>query len=190
VGATLLYPDGVVQHSGVIVGLHDGAEHAFKTLAFRHDSAGYLCGLHATREYSAVTAACMLVPAGVFHAVQGYNEKLEVGFNDTDLCLRIGQKGYRVINCADAILLHHESQSRGKCPGQDPHIQDTVLFRHSHQYLFQNGDPHFSPLLARDNPTFVLDPSARLKLVTRYRSVTGPLPKLRRPSPVARERDC
>ena len=181
VGATLLYPDGTVQHSGVIVGMHDSAEHAFKTVLFRSDEAGYGASLHATREYSAVTAACMLVPAEVFHAVGGYDEKLEVGYNDTDLCLRIGQKGYRVVNCAEAILVHHESASRGKSlDGRDRHPRDSALFRRRYKDFLRGTDPHFSPLLAKDNPTFVLDFSARLATRIDYATVTDFLPKGRR----------
>ena len=114
VGATLLYPDRRVQHAGVIVGINGAAEHGYKFVQFDDNNPGYGSGLHATREFSAVTAACMLVRADVFRAAGGFDEKLEVGFNDTDLCLRIGQKGYKVVNCSDAILTHHESASRGK----------------------------------------------------------------------------
>ena len=188
VGATLLYPNGAVQHSGVIIGLHGAAEHAFKTVPFLADDPGFGASLHATREYSAVTAACMLVPTEAFHAVRGYDEDLEVGFNDTDLCLRIHQKGYRIINCAEAVLTHHESASRGKShSGHDPHPQDSALFKNRHQNIFKVGDPHFSPLLAKDNPTFILDFSARLTPLIQYRTVTDFLPKYLRISAVTGE---
>ena len=108
VGANLLYPDGTVQHSGVIIGIRGLAEHAHKTVPLRANDAGYNGSLHATREYSAVTAACMLVPAKVFREAGGFDELLAVGFNDTDLCLRIQDHGYVIVNCADAVLLHHE----------------------------------------------------------------------------------
>ena len=116
VGATLLYPNGLVQHSGVIVGLHGVADHAFRALPYSTEKSGYGGSLHAAREYSAVTAACMLVPAPVFSEVGGFDEKLVVGFGDTDLCLRIVNKGYRAINCAEAVLFHHELASSRKRP--------------------------------------------------------------------------
>ncbi len=177
VGATLLYPSGSVQHSGVVIGMHGAAEHAFKTLPFRSRDPGYGAGLHATRDYSAVTAACMLVPAEAFAAVSGFDESLAVGFNDTDLCLRMGLKGYRSINCADAVLVHHESATRGKETGGDPHPGDTALFVSRYAELMQSGDPYFSPLLDKANPTFVMDPLVRKKRFVRARSVTRFLPK-------------
>jgi GT2 family glycosyltransferase len=184
VGATLLYPDGSVQHSGVIVGLKGTAEHAFKTVPFRSDEPGYGAGLHATREYSAVTAACMLVPATAFNAVGGFDEDLEVGFNDTDLCLRIGSKGYRIINCADAVLLHHESATRGRDVGFDPHPADSALFVSRYADFMRAGDPHFSSLLDPNNPTIALDPAARMRPYVTSRSVSDFLPKNRRTRPV------
>jgi len=177
VGATLVYPDGSVQHSGVIVGLCGPAEHAFKTVPFRSDAPGHGAGLHATREYSAVTAACMLVPAQVFHAVHGFDEQLAVGFNDTDLCLRIGKMGNRIVNCAEAVLVHHESATRGQSlDGHDAHPQDSALFVRRYKDLIKFGDPHFSPLLSNEDATLVLKPSARLEPSIRYSTVTNFLP--------------
>jgi GT2 family glycosyltransferase len=177
VGATLLYPDGSVQHSGVIVGLCGLAEHAFKTVPFRSDAPGYGAGLHATREYSAVTAACMLVPARAFHAVHGFDERLAVGFNDTDLCLRIGKLGNRIVNCAEAVLIHHESATRGQSlDGHDAHPQDSDLFARRYKDLIASGDPHFSPLLSTGDATIVLNPVARLEPSIRFRTVTNFLP--------------
>jgi GT2 family glycosyltransferase len=187
VGATLLFPDRTVQHAGVIVGLYEAAEHAFKSLSYRGDEPGYGAGLHATREYCAVTAACMLVPAEVFRAVKGFDERLKVGFNDTDLCLRIGQQGYRILNCGEAVLMHHESVSRGKGPeGYDPHPRDSALFRSRYKRLLREGDPHFSPLLGLDNTVFGLRSMARLSRTIRYRSQTDFLPRGRRGAPVTR----
>lgn len=179
VGATLLYPDGTVQHSGVIVGMQGAAEHAHKTLPFAVEKPGYLSGLHATRQYSAVTAACLLVPADCFRAVEGFDPRLEVGFNDTDLCLRIGDLGYRIVNCEEAVLLHHESASRGKGQHGDPHPRDSAFFLQRHAARLAT-DPHFSPLLNRDDPTFVLRDGAVLQDEIQYRSVTDILPKGRR----------
>ncbi len=187
VGATLLYPDGLVQHSGVIVGLHGAAEHAFKTVPFRTDDPAYGASLHATREYSAVTAACMMVPADVFNAVGGFDEKLVVGYNDTDLCLRIGRRGYRIVNCAEAILVHHESATRGRWPGYDPHSNDSAAFVGRYKVAIEAGDPHFSPLLSPDNPTYVLNQSARLKSKVDYSTVSGFLPKAMRRAAAAPE---
>lgn len=180
VGATLLYPNGRVQHAGVAVGLMGTAEHLYKTLPFRPDAPGFLCGLHATRSVSAVTGACLLIPAAVFEEVGGFDEDLPVGFNDTDLCLRIGATGRRVLVSAEAVLLHDESVSRGVTrPGDDHHPADTARFRARHAALLAEGDHHLSPLLARDNPTLLLDPRARRTAATRWRSTASVLPLAR-----------
>ena len=170
VGSTLLYPNGTVQHGGVIVGMRGVAEHVFKFVPFKMGGA-HRAALHATREYSAVTAACMLVPSPVFHQVGGFDETLAVGFNDTDLCLRIGYAGFKVVNCADAVLIHHESASRGKShSGGDPHPEDSALFRQRHRAIIENGDAFFSPLLSREHPEIQLDPLRRLSATVAYRT--------------------
>jgi len=183
VGATLLYPYGLVQHSGVILGLDSMAEHAFRDAPYAPDMPGYGASLHATREYSAVTAACILLPQAAFHAVGGFDEGFAVGFGDIDLCLRIGQAGYKVVNCAQAVLIHHESATRGKSFVGDPHPQDTKLFRQRHRAFLQAGDPCFSPLLATDRPAFEVSPATRFSTVVRYRTASGFLPGKRTANP-------
>jgi GT2 family glycosyltransferase len=178
VGATLLYPDGTIQHSGVVIGMHGGADHLHKKLRFKKEDSGYNGSIHATRECSAVTGACMLVPAEIFQQVDGFDERLRVGFNDIDLCLRIRKEGYLIVNCAEAMLVHYESATRGKsCDGNDPHPADTGLFIQRHKDLIDGGDPYFSPLLSRYHTTIVLDPTARHTPKIRYRTVTDFLPK-------------
>jgi GT2 family glycosyltransferase/SAM-dependent methyltransferase len=153
VGATLLYPDDRIQHAGVAVGLLGAAEHCFKFLPFYQGGspatyADY--SVLAVRDYSAVTAACMLVRADVFSEVGGFDEALAVGFGDTDLCLRVRQRGYLVLNHGDAVLHHAESASRG-ISAFDPHPADSHFFVDRYRDLIDSGDPFFSPLLARDS---------------------------------------
>lgn len=187
VGATLLYLDGSIQHSGVVVGLHGVADHAFRSLPYSKEYSGYGGSHHAAREYSAVTAACMLVPAPVFSSVGGYDEEFAVGFGDTDLCLRIVGQGYRAVNCAEAVLLHHESATRGKnLSGGDPHPTDTAAFRRRYGDFIHRSDPHFSPLLCPNDPQFRMDPSARLAPLVNYRTVSNFLPKGKRAPGLAR----
>jgi O-antigen biosynthesis protein len=113
VGAKLLYPNGLIQHAGVVMGYGGGAGHAHKY--FPRNSRGYLKRLVATNNFSAVTAACMLVKKIDFIEVGGFNEKdLTVAFNDVDLCLKVLGLGKRNLYCADAVLYHHESISRGE----------------------------------------------------------------------------
>ena len=111
VGAKLLFPDGKVQHAGVILGLSGGgADHPF--LGLPAEDRGYYGRLVLTQNYEAVTAACMAVRRAVFDAVDGFSTDFPVQFNDVDLCLKIGANGLRVVWTPDAILMHHGSASQ------------------------------------------------------------------------------
>jgi len=112
VGAKLLYPNGGVQHAGVVLGVGGVADHAFRGL--NGNAAGYTALAITAREVSAVTAACMLVRSKAFEAVGGFDEaELGVAFNDIDLCLKLRAAGYRIIFNPDAVAEHFESMSRG-----------------------------------------------------------------------------
>jgi GT2 family glycosyltransferase/SAM-dependent methyltransferase len=112
VGAKLYYPDRTIQHAGVVLGLSGGvADHSHKHFSGR--SYGYFGALKCIRNYSAVTAACMMVRKEVFDAVGGFDEQLQVAFNDVDFCLRVRDQGYRIVWTPYCELIHHESVSRG-----------------------------------------------------------------------------
>jgi GT2 family glycosyltransferase len=112
VGAKLLYSDGRIQHAGVVLGYGGGAGHAHKYFPRYH--MGYLNRLGATGNYSAVTAACLLVKKHDYLAVNGLDEvAFKVEFNDVDFCLKVLGLGRRNIYCAEAELFHYESISRG-----------------------------------------------------------------------------
>jgi glycosyltransferase involved in cell wall biosynthesis len=112
VGARLLYPNGLLQHGGVILGIGGVAGHNHKGRP-RHDP-GYFNRAILRQNLSAVTAACMLCRKEVFEKVGGFEEgALSVAFNDVDLCLKIRREGYLVVYNPHAELYHHESASRG-----------------------------------------------------------------------------
>jgi GT2 family glycosyltransferase len=114
VGARLLFPDGRIQHAGVILGAGGGglADHAHKGLP--PDNHGYFARASLAQEVSAVTAACMLVRRSIYLEVGGFEEeRLKVAFNDVDFCLRLQAAGYRIIYTPYAELQHWESASRG-----------------------------------------------------------------------------
>ena len=111
VGARLYYPDGTIQHAGVIVGLGGIAGHAFKDFS-KHDG-GYFYRILCTQNYSAVTAACMMMSKRLFDEVGGFDERLKVAFNDIDLCMSIRKKGKLIVYTPYAELYHYESKSRG-----------------------------------------------------------------------------
>jgi GT2 family glycosyltransferase/glycosyltransferase involved in cell wall biosynthesis len=148
VGAKLLYPDReTIQHAGVCVGAYGAAEHYGKRV--RHASEveqGYAELLTINREVAAVTAACMLIRREAFEEIGGFDESIAVGFGDVDLCLRVGQRGYRVVFCPYAQLVHHESYTRGTSnPNRDPHPEDSALYHSKWKQLLQAGDPFYNP---------------------------------------------
>ncbi len=112
VGARLLYPDGRIQHAGVVIGMGNAAGHAHRLL--HPDEEGYF-HRHALPQFaSAVTAACLVVVRDRFLAVGGLDERnFSVAFNDVDLCMRLNQRGWQSLYEPRATLIHHESVSRG-----------------------------------------------------------------------------
>ncbi|MCG6205022.1 glycosyltransferase [Rhodopseudomonas sp. HC1] len=112
VGAKLLYPDGRLQHGGVVLGVGGVANHF--NVGLGRDEVGYFGRNLLASDVSAVTGACLVVRKSVFEEVGGLNEEdLPVAFNDVDLCLKILAKGYRNVWTPHAELYHHESASRG-----------------------------------------------------------------------------
>lgn len=112
VGARLLYPDGRIQHAGVVIGVGNAAGHAHRFV--RADEEGYFHRHNLPQFTSAVTAACLVVERKKFLAVGGLNEvDFPVAFNDVDLCLRLNQRGWQSLYEPRATLIHHESVSRG-----------------------------------------------------------------------------
>lgn len=141
VGAKLLYPDGRIQHAGVVIGIRGMAGHAFKYS--RNNEQGYHGLAHLVRNVSAVTAACMLVSRSIFERVKGFNPELSVEYNDVDLCLRIAEEGYRVLYVPDAVLYHYESVTRrgSRCR------LDEERAREIWGGVIRRGDPYYNPNL-------------------------------------------
>jgi len=112
VGAKLLYPNRLIQHAGVVLGMRQGlATHAFQF--FEADHPGYLHMLDAVKRYSAVTGACLAVSRGKFEEVGGFDgESFPVSLNDVDLCLKLDAAGYRNLVTPHARLIHKESATR------------------------------------------------------------------------------
>ena len=149
VGARLLNPDNTVQHAGMVVGVGDMAEHAFH--GFPADHPGVCRQLQITRNYTAVTAACLLTRRDVFKEVGGFDEKrLPVSYNDVDLCLKMRRAGYLIVYTPFARLYHHESASRrAVAPLEAEVIQERwpeILQR----------DPYYNPNLSRKRADFSL----------------------------------
>jgi GT2 family glycosyltransferase len=147
VGARLLYPDGRLQHCGVVVGLGGAAGHPL--VGLYGEDAGYLSMAVATRECSAVTGACLATRRVVFDELNGFDESLGVDLNDIDLCLRAGACGYRTLYEPSAELVHYESPSRGTAGG----VGDLVRFIERWKGYIVQGDPYLNPHLTRADPS-------------------------------------
>ncbi len=155
VGAKLYYSNDTIQHGGVIIGLWGVAGHAHKHLD--RYAPGYLGRAMCTQNFSAVTAACMLVRKEVFDLVGGLDEEnLKVSFNDVDFCLKVREAGYRNLWTPYAELYHHESLSRG--PEDTPEKKarerreiEYMKIRWGHRL---SSDPCYSPNLTRHMENF------------------------------------
>lgn len=169
VGAHLLYPDHTLQHSGVIFGLAGPADHSHKF--HPHGSMGWNGSLYCDRDYSAVTAACMLVEAKAFEDIRGFDESLAIGFNDTDLCLRLREKGYLLLQTPHAILFHLESQSR---LADRSHPADTEKFLRKYKAWIDQGDPYYSPYLDHEGFTHLPRLGAKCSLEVQVRLESTP----------------
>ena len=156
VGAKLLYPDGSIQHAGIVIGIGEAAGHAHRFLAAGQP--GYFGVAHVPQFISAVTAACLVVEKSKFGAVGGLDETIAVAFNDVDLCLKLQAAGWRNVYAPQAVMVHHESKSRGI----DVLPASVERFRGEHQALQSRWstksyqDPNHHPNLDRHSETFVI----------------------------------
>ena len=143
VGPKLLYPDGTIQHAGVILGPFQGTCHAF--VRFPGDTAGQFGLPNATREYSAVTFACAMLRRELFDEVGPLDAaRLPIAFNDTEFCLRVGAAGYKVLYTPHAVLTHHESVTK-KVIAQPSEIG----YLRTHWGHVIAHDPSYNPNLTR-----------------------------------------
>lgn len=143
VGAVLLFPDGRIQHAGVVLGIRGGAAHAFKFHPWTEPAYHHYPQL--TREWSAVTGACLAVRRDTFWAVGGFDEAFAASFNDIDFCLRLGERGLRVLCAPAARLVHHETVSRPRA--MDPEEVRRFVARWGARLA--RPDPFYSPHLSQ-----------------------------------------
>jgi GT2 family glycosyltransferase len=142
-GPLLLYPDGTIQHAGVVVGMGGWADHVFKGQSPVHHQHLFTSPAM-RRNVLAVTGACMAIEASKFRKLGGFDESFVVCGSDVELCLRAHAAGYLNVYVAEARLIHHESKSR------DPRaIPENDFVRSAQAYgpYRDNGDPFYSPNL-------------------------------------------
>lgn len=150
VGAKLLYPDGTLQHAGVVIGLGGVAGHPHLFLPADHP--GYFARAQLTQNMSAVTFACAMTRRQVFEQLGGLNEQdLTIAFNDVDYCLRAREAGYLIVYTPNAVLYHHESKSRGyedNPEKQKRFAAETAYIQRRHAETLKKGDPYYNPNLS------------------------------------------
>lgn len=147
VGAKLLYPNGRIQHAGVVIGVGGYSGHVHRQLPA--DYVDHLGRLRVPHEVSAVTAACLAVRRQSWDDVGGFDETFAVDFNDIDFCLRLRQRGLRNIWTPHAVLGHEESASRRSDTSKLPprFMAEAKLFAARWQGEIQ-ADPYFHPALS------------------------------------------
>lgn len=184
VGARLLYPDGRVQHAGVIMGLRGPAEHPL--LGLDPQAPGYMMRAQVQQNFSVVTAACMMVRKELYESLGGLDEQnFGVSYNDVDFCLRVGRTGQRIVWTPLATLLHEGSAS------QKASIENASLAQRVHRFSQEQAamyrrwpevigsDPAYNPNLSlaehgyelETNPLLRFD---RLKGLVRHRIAAFP----------------
>jgi glycosyltransferase involved in cell wall biosynthesis len=155
VGARLLFPNNLLQHGGVILGIGGVAGHNHKGRP--KEDPGYFNRAILSQNLSAVTAACLLMRRDVFNRINGFDEALSVAFNDVDLCLRIRQAGFRVVYEPGAELYHHESASRGyeNTPEKFARFEREIASMKDRWKGELQNDPYYNPNLTNLSEDFV-----------------------------------
>lgn len=155
VGAKLLYPDGTLQHGGVVLRIGSVAGHA--QLGLEAGEPGYFGRMQQTREVSAVTAACLAIRRSVFEEVGGFDaEALKIAYNDVDLCLKLRRAGYRNLWTPFARLIHHESKSRGPedSPEKAARLRQEAVVMQTRWGSELASDPYYSPNFVPNSTNF------------------------------------
>ena len=147
VGAKLLYQNGTVQHAGIVI-CHDRVpRHVYRFFPGDHPAVNH------ARQFRAVTAGCMLVRRAAFESAGGFDATFENGYEDVDLCLRIGEAGHEVHYCPESELIHLEAATRATS------VASEVFARNRELYLSRWGH-----LLPDDFATYFEDGLVRIRV--------------------------
>jgi GT2 family glycosyltransferase len=120
IGSKLLYPSGTIQHAGVVICEDRYPRHIYAGFPADHPA------VNKSRRYQIVTAACALVRRSAFEQAGGFDAAYRNGFEDVDLCLRLGELGHEMHYCHESVVTHLESVS----PSRFKHDRDNVaLYR-------------------------------------------------------------
>ena len=149
VGGKLLYPDDTIQHAGVIV--HRGGP-SHTGIYMPRDTDNYFHAAQVARNFLGVTGACLMVRREVFDEVGGLDESFAVDFNDVDFCLKLNAEGLRCVFEPSAVMIHHESLTRGLEDTKEKRERfrkEKKVFRERWKAFLEKGDPAYNPNLSR-----------------------------------------
>jgi GT2 family glycosyltransferase len=154
VGARLRYPDGALQHAGIVLGIFGVAGYAHRFL--RPASTGYFGRAVLHQAFSAVSCACLMIRRETYEAVGGLDEGLGAAFNDVDFCLRVGQAGYRNVWTPYAEMIHRGAASRANdsTPEQRKQFASEVEEMQRRWGVLLTWDPAYSPNLTLLDESF------------------------------------
>ena len=156
IGPKLLYPDGTIQHAGVVTGIAGVAGHVHKYAD--GGAGGYFNILRTVNDYSALTGACLMLRREVFERAGGFDEALGIAFNDVDLCLKIRALGLYNVYLPHVVLEHAESRSRGyedTAAKQARYAREAGIMQ-ERWHCESRNDPHYSPHLTLEAEDFSL----------------------------------
>jgi O-antigen biosynthesis protein len=160
VGARLIFPNDLVQHAGIVNNLLNGMLPAPTFKLFPRTAIGPRGQDRTVRNYSAVTAACMLTPRNIFLNEGGFDEvDFQVAYNDCDYCFRLTLKGRRHVFVPSAELYHYEGTTRGRGVGNDK-ITEEVAFTSRYSSW---SDPYYNRNLSLDSFNFDISPTTILE---------------------------
>lgn len=146
VGVRLLFPDGKIQHAGVVIAPDHTPRHIYRLKPTGYPAA------NKERDFKVLTAACLAIPKKIFEEMGGFDEAYRNGLEDVDLCLKIYHKGYRLIYTPKAVVIHHESVAPGRFESNEKNA-DLYMSRwkeepsDSHKYFQEDGMSWFSIVL-------------------------------------------
>lgn len=168
VGVMLYYPNETIQHAGVILGMGGVAGHAFKGTARGSD--GYCGRAGLEQDLCCVTAACVAVRREVFEDLNGFDERLAIAFNDVDFCIRLREKGWRIIWTPEVEHYHLESQTVGRhnSDQRGPLFQKEVRMMRDQWRAILDSDPFYNPNLSlqHDKMALAFPPRAAKSVVS------------------------
>lgn len=157
VGAKLYYPDGTIQHGGVVLGVGGVAAHLHCNRP--KNDIGYMGRLVYAQDLTAVTAACIMIPRKVWEQTKGLDESFEVAFNDVDFCMRIRQLGYLIVFTPFAELYHYESKSRKADDTPEKRarfVGEVERFQARWAKELEAGDPYYNPNFSPNDANFTI----------------------------------